>query len=494
MIGSLVEGMSIVFTGETLLWLTIGTLIGIVLGAIPGVGTALGMAILLPLTAPLESQDAIIMLAAIYLGGNYGGSIAAILINAPGTSAAAATTLDGYPMSRNGEASRALSMSAISSTVGGFIGLGFLIAISPVVTAIVLQFRSQDYFLVSLLGILMITLIARGPLIKGVAIGGLGLLLTTVGISQISLQDRYTFGSVYLYDGIDFVAILIGLFAVSEMYKLMTESGGISQGEFEVTSEILPGVRDALRRPVTIIKSSLIGIGVGAVPGAGASISTFIAYGEAVRSSDEEFGNGNPDGIVSVESCNNSTVGGSLIPTFSFGIPGGAATAVLLGGMLLHGLVPGPQMFDADLHITYSIFSALFLANFIILFVGIAAITRVGVITKIDTMYIIPVVLVVALTGSYMLRTNWVDVLTVLFMGIVGYYMRENNWSVIALVLGSVLGGLMESNLNRALQLSDGSFSIFVSSPLSLGLTLACFLLIFGSPIKQKSKQIIQQI
>ncbi|SEH13568.1 putative tricarboxylic transport membrane protein [Natronorubrum sediminis] len=490
MIGALQEALAIIFSGDTLLWLAAGLLLGIFVGAIPGVGTSLGMAILLPLTAPLESQDAIILLAAIYLGGNYGGSVAAILINAPGTSAAAATTLDGYPMSRKGEASRALAMSAISSTLGGFIGLGFLILISPVVTALVLQFRSQDYFLVSLLGILMITLIARGPLIKGVAIAGLGLLLTTVGVSPIGLEQRYTFGSVYLFDGVDFVAILIGLFAVSEMYKLMTESGGISKGDVGVSSEIAPGIRDALNRPKTIFKSSLIGIAVGAIPGAGASISTFIAYGEAVRSSNEEFGNGNPDGVVSVESCNNSTVGGSLIPTFSFGIPGGAATAVLLGGMLMHGLVPGPQMFDADLHITYSIFTALFLGNFIILAVGLLVITRIGIVTQVDTMYIIPVVLVVALSGSYLLRMNWVDVLTVLFMGIIGYYLRENNWSVIALVLGAVLGDLMESNLNRALQLSDGSFMIFVSRPLSLALVVACFLVLFGGHLKERAKRI----
>ena len=491
MIGALNEGISIILAGDTLLWLALGIIIGIVLGAIPGVGTSLGMAILLPLTAPLEGQDAIILLAAIYLGGNYGGSVAAILINAPGTAAAAATTLDGYPMSRKGEASRALAISAVASTLGGFIGIGFLILISPIVTRIVLQFRSQDYFLVALVGILMITLIARGPLIKGVAVGGLGLLLTTVGTSPLGLQQRYTFGTVYLFDGLNFVAILIGLFAVSEMYKLMTESGGISKGEFELGNEIVPGIRDALSRPKTIVKSSLIGIGVGAIPGAGASISTFIAYGEAVRSSGEEFGGGNPTGVAAVEACNNSTVGGSMIPTFSFGIPGGAATAVLLGGMLMHGLVPGPQLFDADLHVTYSIFFALFLGNFLILAVGLLAITRVGIVTQIDTKYIIPVVLVVALSGSYMLRTNWVDVATVLFMGIFGYYLRENDWSVIALVLGAVLGGLMESNLNRALQLSDGSFDIFVSRPLSIALTLMCFLILFGGPIKRKISETV---
>ncbi|WP_331234119.1 tripartite tricarboxylate transporter permease [Natronorarus salvus] len=489
MIDALAEGLSIVLSGQTLLWLGLGMMIGILLGAIPGVGTALGMAILLPLTVPLEGQDAIILLAAIYLGGNYGGSVAAILINAPGTAAAAATTLDGYPMSRKGEASRALAASALASALGGFIGIGFLILISPIVTRVVLMFRSQDYFLVALLGILMITLITRGPLIKGVAIAGLGLLLTTVGVSPLGLQQRYTFGSIHLFDGFDFVAILIGLFAVSEMYKLKMEPGGISKGGFEMDGAILPGIRDVLQRPKTVIKSSGIGILVGAIPGAGASISTFIAYGEAVRSSGEKFGDGNPTGVVSVESCNNSTVGGSLIPTFSFGIPGGAATAVLLGGLLMHGLIPGPQLFAEELYLTYSIFLALFLGNFVILVVGLLAVTRVGIITKIDTKYIIPVVIVVALSGSFMLRSNWVDVLTVLFMGIFGYYLRENDWSVIALVLGAVLGGLMESNLNRALQLSDGSFGIFVSRPLSAILVIMCFLILFGAPIKRKINQ-----
>lgn len=487
MIESITQGVGLI-TGYTLLYMAIGILLGIGLGMIPGMGTSLGMAIVLPLTIVLEPIDAIILLIAIYSGGMYGGSIAAILINTPGTSAAAATTLDGYPMSQQGKALTALTMSAISSAVGGAIGIAILVLISPVITYIVLQFGSPEYFLVAFLGLAMIPVVTKGPLVKGIISGMFGLLITTVGLSTQTGEARYTFGQLSLFDGISFIAVLIGLFAISEMIHLASKEGGIASESVELTGGLRKGVQEVLKYPKSLLKGSLIGISIGAIPGAGSSVSTFVAYGEALRSSanPDLFGNGASEGVISVESCNNSTVAGSLIPTLSFGIPGSGSTAVLLGGLLMHGLQPGPQLFGSDLYITYSMLFTLLLGNILILFVGLTMIRKIGRITQVDTDLIIPIVIVMSIVGAFILRANWIDVMTVAGLGVLGYYMKQHDYNIIALVLGSVLGGTVETNLFRSLQISGDSYLIFVTRPISLVLVILIVMILFGPYLKNR--------
>lgn len=486
MLEALNEAFGTILTGEPLLWLTVGILIGIFVGALPGIGASLGMALILPLTVPIGGTNAIILLVSIYSGGMYGGSIAAILLNAPGTSAAAATTLDGYPLSRQGQAVTALAMSAVSSTIGGFITIALLVLISPFLVQMVLMFGSSQYFLISLLGIAMIAIVARGSLVKGIVSGMFGLLIATIGIAPMIPQQRYTFGEPMLFDGISFVAALIGLFAIAEMINLAGEEGGVAQTGVEITGSIGEGIRSVISKPYLVVKSSLIGMGIGSVPGAGSTVSTFVSYAEALRSSDDpdSFGTGSHEGLIAAESANNATIPGSLIPTFSFGIPGSGATAVLLGALIMHGLQPGPNLFSADLDITYAVFIALFLGNFIILFVGLTFISRMGYLTKIDTDIIIPIIIVLAVTGGFLLRINWIDVLTVFGLGIIGYYMKQYNYSIIAFVLGIVLGPIAEENLARSLTLSNGSLMIFVNDPLSLIIVIAIVALTIGPAIR----------
>lgn len=487
MIDAFSEAIATILTGEPVLWLVLGVLIGIFVGSLPGIGASLGMALILPLTLPLDGVNAIILLVSIYSGGMYGGSIAAILLNAPGTSAAAATTLDGYPLSRQGFAITALAMSATASTLGGFITIILLVLISPFLVQVVLMFGSPEYFLISLLGISMIAIVARGSILKGIISGMFGLLIATVGIAPMIPQQRYTFGSFILYDGISFVAALIGLFAIAEMINLAGEEGGVAKSSVEITGSVKDGIMSVLKRPYLVTKSSLIGMGIGSIPGAGSTVSTFVAYAEALRSSStsESFGEGNHEGVISAESANNATISGSLIPTFSFGIPGSGATAVLLGGLIMHGLQPGPNLFSADLAITYTVFIALFLGNFIILAVGLTLISRMGYLTRIDTDIIIPIIVVLGVVGGFLLRLNWLDVFTVLALGIIGYYMKKYDYSIIALVLGIVLGPIAEENLARSLVLSDGSLLIFVSKPLSLLIVIAIVALTIGPFLKK---------
>ncbi len=479
------EGLQIAFSWPTIGWMVAGVLLGIVIGAVPGIGPNLGMAVTLPLTLPLGGTNAIVLLIGIYSGSMYGGSIAAILVNVPGTAAAAATTFDGYPLSRQGVASMALSASAVSSALAGFMTVAALIVISPLIVTIVLAMGSPEYFLVAVLGLSMITIVARGSMVKGLVAGAFGLMLTTIGIAPMLSEVRFTGGSLALYDGLSFVAAILGLFAIAEMLKLAGESGGIAREDVDTSGSVWEGVREVAARPVTVVKSAFIGMFIGSLPGSGAAVSNFVAYGEAMRSSESDgFGRGEIEGVIAAEASNNGTVGGSLIPALSFGIPGSGATAVLLGGLLMHGLQPGPDMFDGELALTYSLFVALFLGNAIILVVGLALITRTEYLTKVNTDYLIPVIVVLAIAGGFTLRSNWADVATIVLLGGIGYYMFEHDYSVIAFILGMVLGPIAEENFTRSLQLSDGSWTIFVASWPSRLLVAAVVVILVGPLLK----------
>ena len=489
------DATAALFTLETMIWLLAGIIVGIIVGGLPGLGPPLGMAIILPLTLPLEAADAIILLVGVYSGSMYGGSIAAILINTPGVSSSAATMFDGYPMSKQGRAATALSISATASAFAGLFTITALILFSPFLIEMVLAVGTPERFLVALLGLSMITVITRGSFAKGLLAGAAGLLITTIGSAQpISIERRYA-ESLLLFDGIDFVAVLIGLFAIAEMMKLAGQEGGIAEEDVKIDRKgISEGFVSTLKRPVTVFKSGMIGMVVGAIPGAGATVSNFVAYSEAVRSSDDpdSFGSGNEVGVVASEASNNGTVAGSLVPAISFGIPGSSSTAVLIGGLLMHGLRPGPSMFQADgeLQLTYTMLLALLVGNVVILFFGLAAVTRLGYLTKIDTDYIIPMVVVLSFLGTYALRINPIDIVTIIVFGVIGFYMVRYNYSVIAFVLGVVLGDIAEDNLYTALQLSEGSYMIFIN-PFEYGrwlspiLSLMIFALLFGPFIKQ---------
>jgi putative tricarboxylic transport membrane protein len=492
---TLLGAVEALLTVDVMLFLLVGVIIGIIVGGLPGLGPPLGMAIILPLTLPLEPANAIILLVGVYSGSMYGGSIAAILINTPGVSSSAATMFDGYPMSQQGRAATALSISATASAFAGLFTITALILFSPLLIEMVLAVGTPERFLVALLGLSMITVITRGSFAKGLLAGVAGLLITTVGSAQpISIERRYA-ESLLLYDGIDFVAVLIGLFAIAEMMKLAGQKGGIAEGDVRIDrAGITEGIVSTVKRPVTVIKSGLIGMIVGAIPGAGATVSNFVAYSEAVRASSDpdSFGSGNEMGVIASEASNNGTVAGSLVPAISFGIPGSSSTAVLIGGLLMHGLQPGPGMFDpsGELLLTYTMLLALLVGNVVILIFGLTAVTRLGYLTKIDTDYIIPMVVVLSFLGTYALRINPIDIVTIIVFGVIGFYMVRYNYSVIAFVLGVVLGDIAEDNLYTALQLSDGSYMIFLN-PLEYGrwlsfiLSLTIFAIVFGPFIKR---------
>jgi len=488
-----VSGVSILLSWPVFGWMIVGVLLGILAGALPGIGAGLGMAIILPLTLPLDSVSGLVLLVSVYSGAMYGGSISAILINTPGTGGSAATTLDGYPMSREGLAKNATAISTTASVIGGSIGLLTLLLLLPLLVEIILAFQSPEYFMVAAIGLALIVIIAKGSLLKGLLSGALGLLIATVGIAPMQFEPRYTFGLFVLQDGINYIAALIGLFAIAEMITLSKESGGIAKTSVDVTSgSIRDGIRTTISKPVTLIKSAYIGMIVGAIPGGGSTVANFVSYSETVRSADKTqnppFGEGNPTGVVATEASNNGSIGGSLLPTIAFGIPGSAATAVLLGGLLLHGLRPGPELFTSEAAITYAMLLSVLFGNLVILFVGLAVVTRASILTRIPTQLIIPVVVVLAMLGAFSLRGSWLEIVTITAMGLIGYLMIRNDYSVIALVLGIILGPIAEENLIRSLQISDGSFVVFLTRPISLVLVII-FILILLVPVLQRQSK-----
>lgn len=481
-IDSLIQAVHLLFTWPTIGWMVLGLLLGIIAGALPGVGASLGMAIVLPLTLPLQGINALILLIGIYSGAMYGGSISAILLNVPGTGGAAATTFDGYPMTRAGKSITALTIAATSSAFGGTISTLTLIALSPFLIEFVLAFGSPESFVIAILGLSMIAVVAKSSLGKGLLSGAFGMLIATIGIAPIFPEQRYTFGMLVLYDGLHFIAVLIGVFAISEMLKLSGEEGGISKSEDYLSGSKFEGVFEVLKHPFKVIKSAWIGMAIGAIPGAGSSIANFVSYAEGMRSSQDpdSFGEGNPEGIIATEASNNGSIDGSLVPALAFGIPGSGATAVLIGGLIMHGLRPGPALFSESLHLTYAMYLSVLVGNAIIFLAGVFVVTRLSSITTINTNIIIPMVTVLAFLGGITLRNNWIDIVTILALGILGYYMVKNNYSIIALVLGVILGPIAEENLHRSLQLSGGSWDIFVASPISLVMIVMLFIILLG--------------
>ncbi len=497
-IETLFEGLEIALSWPVIGWMAVGLLSGIVLGALPGIGSPVGMAIVLPLTLPLDSTSAIILLASIYSGAMFGGSIAAILINAPGTESAAATTLDGYAMSKRGLAKNALAIATTASALNGFLGAIVLILISPILIGVVLAFGSPEYFLLAIMGISLITIVTQGSIVKGLVAGALGFMLSTIGTGILSATPRFTFGQFGLYNGISFVAALIGMFAFAEMMKLAAQDR-IAESNIELGGSIREGIMTVFKYPKTTLKSGLIGLGIGMIPGSGATTSTFVAYAEEARSSAEDgmFGEGDPRGVIAPEGANNPTVSGSLVPTLSFGIPGSGSTAVLLGGLLMHGLQPGPSLFGDQLHITYALFISLFLGNILIVLVGLTIIPYASRLTEIDTNIIIPVVVVLSFIGAYTLNQNWYDAGAVLVLGVLGFYMVRYNYSVIAFVLGIVLGPIAEENFFRSLQISGGSYDIFfdpINRPLSFLLVLGILFILVGPFLKPRIERAIDRV
>lgn len=466
----ILEAARILFQPENLIFATIGFLVGTFGGIVPGIGGALTLTLVMPFTLGMEAEPAVILLAGAYAGVMYGGSIPAILINTPGTSSSAATALDGYEMAKQGKAVTAISISATASAIGSFIGGVFLILVSPILIAFVLAFGSPEFFMLAVVGLAIIVLASSGSMIKGLIAGAFGALLSTIGSTVVSAERRFTFGIPELYEGVNLLAAFIGVFAIAEMLRLAGQRGSITD-KLAITGSRLEGVMETLRNWPTVIKASLIGIFIGTVPGEGGAVANFLAYLEAKRSSKEpdRFGKGHPAGVVAPEASNNSVISGSLVPTLSFGIPGSSTAAVLLGGLLLQGLRPGPSMFDENIVVTYTLFGSVLVGSVLTFIIGVGLANWFGLVPSIPNAILVPCVVFVSLIGAFVAEFNFGDVWQTLFFGFVGYALIRFGFPIIAFILGIILGPIAEDNLYRTLQITGGDVStVFFTRPLSL--------------------------
>lgn len=469
--GLMMSSYGAVFTPSIIFMICVGTAAGITIGALPGLTATMGVALLVPLTFGRPALESISMLIGIYCGAMYGGSISAILIRTPGTPAGAATVLDGYPMAQRGEAGRAMSMALFASFFGGVVGALIMTFASPYISSIALEFGPVEYFGLAIFGLSVIVSISGRSLIKGAMSAFLGLLIASIGFDPISGFPRFTMGMMEMMEGPPFIPTLIGLFAVSEVFNEIQKTGKIQQAKANL-DRYLPTWADIKATYKTLIRSSLIGSGIGAIPGAGGDIAAFVAYGEAKRASKEpeKFGTGEINGVAASESANNACSGGAMIPLLSLGVPGDAVTAVLLGAFVVQGLQPGPMLYKEHMDVVYQIFAAMMLAQFAMQFIGMAGIRLFAKVILVDRAILTPAIFVLSMVGAFAMRSNIFDVYTTLAFGLVGYVLARYDYPLSPILLALILGPMAESNLRRAMVISDGNPAILFSRPIAVGL------------------------
>ena len=482
-------GAAAVFTLPGILAIVAGTAAGIFVGAMPGLGPSLGVALLIPVTYSLPATISLNMLVALYLAAEYGGSISAVLIGTPGTAAATATVMDGYPLNLKGQPGKALGASLVGSTVGGIIGGAALMLVAEPVATIALKFGPVQFCALGVFGLAIIASLSGDSPLKGVLMAAIGVALTTVGVDPISGEPRFTFGFYELFEGIPFLTALIGLFALTEVFSMIEEIGTGTKADSRAARGFLT-VAESVRLIPTFIRGSIIGTIVGAVPGAGANIASWIAYDQEKRWSGKghEFGKGCIEGVAAPESANSASVGGALIPLLTLGLPGSPTTAVLIGALIIHGLTPGPELFTKNPDVVYGLFVGLMVAYVVLFAMGRMAMPLWARVIDIPKGVLAAVVFALGTIGAYTIRNLVFDVWLTVGFGIAGYFLKKFHFPTAPLVLGMVLGYMVESNYRRALIMSQGSHSIFFEDPISLALLVLAALSFFWPLLQQWRK------
>lgn len=481
---ALTDAVSQLWSLGNLLLILVGVTIGIVVGVLPGLGAPLGIAIALPFTFYLSATESFSLLLGIYSGATYGGSISAIVLGIPGTASAAATVVDGHPLFRSGRGNEALTLSLIGSVIGGLFSTVCLTLLAPILASFALRFGPPEYFALGVFGVSVVGLISGENILKGLIMGAIGVFITTFGIDPVNGNVRYTFGIVDLYAGLPLIPLLVGLFALPEMLE---KSENLLKREIPrgVSRLQLPKLGSLWKHRVGFLRSSIIGTAVGIVPAEGGAIGSFVSYGEAKRTSrtPEEFGKGSPEGVVAAETANNATVGGALVPTLTLGVPGSAAAAILMGALLIQGLDPGPRLFIDAPDLVYYIFVSLFVINFALLLVGWVAIGSAMRLIQVPDRILIPIVLMLAFVGSYATVGRMYGVWVLILAGLAGYVLRKFGFPLVPVVLGFVLGEMIERSFRHSLTLSEGNLAIFFTRPISASIFVLLIAALVAPPI-----------
>lgn len=474
---SMLAGLQQLLEWPLPLWFAIGMLNGMIFGLLPGLSGSVGIALMIPLTFGFGAGEAMALFVAALGGQTFSGSITAILLNAPGTSPNAATTLDGYPLARQGRGGFAIGISAASSAMGSVIGLMVLVAMLPIVRQLILSFSFPEITMLAVMGLAAIAAASTGSIVKGLISGGIGLIFSFVGFSPIAGELRYVFGLTQLWQGVDLIAALIGLFAISEVIRLLVREERVAR-DLEALRfpkrDVWAGVKYVFTQPWLLIRSSILGTGIGAVPGVGGTVASFLAYFQAVHSSKdpESFGKGDPRGVLAPEAANDAKDAGSALPSLAFGLPGSSDWAIILGALVLHGINPGPNLIREAPEVVWVALWVLFFASFVDSVIGVFAAPYLVQVTRVPPSLLAPVVAVLAVVGSYALQRQFVDVIFAIGFGVLGYYMRRYHIPLVPLILGLLLGDLVERAFFQSLQVFDRGMAIFFVRPISLILVL----------------------
>lgn len=480
-IQTVVSSFMDVLNFDCLLWIALGTLIGIVFGAAPGLTATTAVALFTPITFYMPLNISLSFLMGMYCGGFYAGSIPAILINTPGAPGNAATVMDGYPMAKNGQAGRALSVSVTSSYIGGTLSAFALLVFAPIIAKIALKFGAPEYFAVAVLGLVCIAGVSGKSIVKGIAGATIGMFLSTIGMDPIDGLPRFTLDSVYLMGGIALIPALVGLFAITEVLSKVDKMDDENNKVITQISGIMPHFSEYWHNKWLILKSSIIGILVGAVPGTGPTIASWMAYNEAKRSAKdpEKYGTGIPEGVMATEASNNAVTGGALIPLLTLGVPGDTVTAVLLGALMIQGLTPGPMLLTEHYDLVAFLLWILIFANIVMLLMGLLSSKFAPYILKIPVKILMPIVCVLCITGGYAANNSFFDAAMVIVIGLGGYILMSFGFPVAPVVLGLILGPIIEPNMRMALIGSGLNPFVFISTPLSAGLLVLAFVLVW---------------
>ena len=489
------QGFLHALTPINLIMMLAGVALGIVIGCMPGLSAAMGVALMLPLTFTMQQDTALIVLGAIYCGAIFGGSISAILIHTPGTPASAATAIEGYQMTLQGKAGKALFTACYSSFWGGLLSCISLYFFAPLLAQLTLKFRSAEYFWLSIFGLTIIAGVSGKSIVKGLISGALGLLISTIGLDPVTGAKRVMFGQAYFAEGINTTCALIGLFSMSQVF-ILAEKKIKERAQATKFSDKMSLTRDERKmiRP-TILRSWVIGNIIGLLPGAGAAIACFLGYNTSKSFSKhkELFGKGSIEGVAGSEAANNAVTGGSLIPTLTLGIPGESVTAVLMGGLVIQGLAPGPELFGKYAPMTYTFFAGFVLVQFFMLGIGLLGCRGFAQISRLSDAILIPCVTVLCCVGSYAIHKNILDIVVMMTFGVLGYFMRKLDLNTAAVVLALILGPIGEKGLRNALKSSGGDPMILFSSVVCWVLIALCIVGIlspmFMSKLEKKAEK-----
>jgi putative tricarboxylic transport membrane protein len=479
-ISMLLSGFGEALTPINILMAIIGAIVGTLVGMLPGLGATSAIAILLPLTAILGPIQGIIMLAGIYYGAMYGGSTTAILLNIPGEVSSVPTALDGYPLAKQGRGGPALGIAAIASFVAGCLGVVGLVFFAPLLASQALKFGPPEYFALMVLALTVIVNLAGSSIVKGLIMGLFGYWLAMLGMGPTG-QMRFTFGTDSLANGFDMISVIIGLFAISEVLKGMEEKQ--SSISMKNIGSVYPSRADIKKSSKAMLRGGFVGFIMGLLPGCSTAVTTFLSYDleKKMSKNPEQFGNGAIEGVAAPEAANNATSSAGFIPLFAFGIPSSPPLAILLAGLMIYGLQPGPVLFEQSGSFVWTVIASMFIGNIMLLILNLPLVGLWAKLTQVPYGVIAPIILILSFIGAYSVRNSLYDVGIALIFGVLGYFLNKYQWPVIPLILCFILGPMLESSFVQSMTMSSGSFAIFIERPISLGILIFAVILLFIS-------------